>query len=593
MTKIADAERRLVAIFAADVEGYSRLMSSDEAGTLRELTKRRRILDGLIASHRGRIANTAGDSVLVEFNSAVDAVQCAVEAQGALAEANQEMPPDRHIKFRIGVHVGDVMVKAGDLFGDGVNIAARLQSSAAAQGICISGAAFDHVRKVLPLTFIDLGMQSLKNLEPIRAYAVSVASGPSQAGSLVDVREPLALPDKPSIAVLPFTNMSGDPEQDYFADGMVDDIITALSRFKALFVIARNSSFTYKGRAVDVKQVGRELGVRYVLEGSVRKAANRVRITGQLVDTATGAHLWADRFDGGLGDIFDLQDQVTESVVGAIAPAVEKAEIERAKRKPTDSLDAYAIYLRGLARLYQFAGRQANDEALRLFNSAIGLDPDFAAAYGRAAFCYIIAKTNGWFSDTANEIAEVTRLAQRAVELGKDDAIALADSGYALAYVVRDLEAGAALIDRALVLNSNSAEAWNWGRWVKNFLGEPETAIERFARALRLSPLGPRVTAMRGGTASAHFFLGRYDEAASWAAMALQDNPDFQPGLRVAAASNAMAGRPEQAYKAMARLRQLNPTLRICNLKDVRGPYRRADDLSRLEEGLRQAGLPE
>jgi len=593
VTKIADAERRLVAIFAADVEGYSRLMSSDEAGTLRELTKRRRILDGLIASHRGRIANTAGDSVLVEFNSAVDAVQCAVEAQGALAEANQEMPPDRHIKFRIGVHVGDVMVKAGDLFGDGVNIAARLQSSAAAQGICISGAAFDHVRKVLPLTFIDLGMQSLKNLEPIRAYAVSVASGPSQAGSLVDVREPLALPDKPSIAVLPFTNMSGDPEQDYFADRMVDDIITALSRFKALFVIARNSSFTYKGRAVDVKQVGRELGVRYVLEGSVRKAANRVRITGQLVDTATGAHLWADRFDGGLGDIFDLQDQVTESVVGAIAPAVEKAEIERAKRKPTDSLDAYAIYLRGLARLYQFAGRQANDEALRLFNSAIGLDPDFAAAYGRAAFCYIIAKTNGWFSDTANEIAEVTRLAQRAVELGKDDAIALADSGYALAYVVRDLEAGAALIDRALVLNSNSAEAWNWGGWVKNFLGEPETAIERFARALRLSPLGPRVTAMRGGTASAHFFLGRHDEAASWAAMALQDNPDFQPGLRVAAASNAMAGRPEQAYKAMARLRQLNPTLRICNLKDVRGPYRRADDLSRLEEGLRQAGLPE
>ena len=254
--------------------------------------------------------------------------------------------------------------------------------------------------------------------------------------------------------------MSGDPEQDYFADGMVEDIITALSHFKALFVIARNSSFTYKGRAVDVKQVGRELGVRYVLEGSVRKAANRVRITGQLVDTATGAHLWAERFDGGLGDIFDLQDQVTESVVGAIAPAVEKAEIERAKRKPTESLDAYALYLRGLARFYQFGNRQANDEALRLFNSAIELDPDFASAYGRAAFCYVFAKTNGWISDTANEIAEVTRLAQRAVELGKDDAIALAASGWALAYVVRDLEVGAALIDRALVLNSNLAEAW-------------------------------------------------------------------------------------------------------------------------------------
>jgi tetratricopeptide (TPR) repeat protein len=318
-----------------------------------------------------------------------------------------------------------------------------------------------------------------------------------------------------------------------------------------------------------------------------------VRITGQLVDTATGAHLWAERFDGGLGDIFDLQDQVTESVVGAIAPAVEKAEIERAKRKPTESLDAYTVYLRGLAKLYQFAGRQANEEALRLFNRAIEFDPDFASAYAHAALCYVWAKANGWFSVTANEIAEVTRLAQRAVELGKDDAIALATGGYALVYVVRDLEMGAGLVDRALVLNSNLAEAWNFGGWVKNFLGEPEAAIERFARAMRLSPLDPRVASMRSGTAYAHFFLGRYDEAASWAAMALQDNPDFQPGLRVAAASNAMAGRPEQAHKAMARLRQLNPALRVSNLIDVRGPYRRAEDLARYGEGLRRAGLPE
>jgi len=390
---------------------------------------------------------------------------------------------------------------------------------------------------------------------------------------------------------LPFHNLSGDPEQEYFADGMVDDIITALSRFKALFVIARNSSFTYKGRAVDVKQVGRELGVRYVLEGSVRKAANRVRITGQLVDAATGTHLWADRFDGGLVDIFDLQDQVTESIVGAIAPAIEKAEIERAKRKLTESLDAYTLYLRGLARYYQFASRQANDEALRLFNSAIELDPDFASAYGRAASCYVYAKINGWFSDTAKEIAEVTRLAQRAVELGKDDTIALAASGWALAYVVRDLGVGAALIDRALVLNSNSAEAWFYGGWAKIYLGEPEAAIERLAHAMRLSPLDPRLMGMRAGTAYAHFLLGRYDEAASWAAMALQDNPDYQPGLRIAAASNAMAGRPEQAHRAMARLRQLNPALRVSTLKD-RGPWR-AEDLLRYEGGLRQAGLPE
>jgi TolB-like protein/class 3 adenylate cyclase len=393
---MSDVERRLVAIFAADVEGYSRLMDRDEVGTLRDLTERRQILDGLIASHRGRIANTAGDSVLAEFASAVDAVQCAVEAQAAWAEANGRVPPDRRVKFRIGVHVGDVMVRAGDLFGDGVNIAARLQSSAAADGICISSAAHEQVRKILPLTFVDLGMQYLKNIEPISAYAVSVAAEPSQAARLADTQTPLALPDKPSIAVLPFTNMSGDPEQDYFADGMVEDIITALSHFKALFVIARNSSFTYKGRAVDVKVVGRELGVRYVLEGSVRKAPNRVRITGQLVDTATGAHLWADRFDGGLDDIFNLQDEVTESVVGAIAPAVEKAEIERAKRKPTESLDAYALYLRGLARLYQFANRAANDEALRLFYSAIEFDRDFASAYGRAASCQADAKAQGW-----------------------------------------------------------------------------------------------------------------------------------------------------------------------------------------------------
>jgi TolB-like protein len=419
------------------------------------------------------------------------------------------------------------------------------------------------------------------------------AAGAAVADKPVEPPKPvLTLPDKPSIAILPFTNLSSDLEQEYFADGMVDEIITALSRFKALFVIARNSSFTYKGRAVDVKQVGRELGVRYVLEGSVRKAANRVRIMGQLVDTATGAHLWANRFDGGLGDIFDLQDQVTESVVGAIAPAVEKAEIERAKRKPTESLDAYALYLRGLARLYQFTSRQANEEALRLFNSAIELDPDFASAYGRAAFCYVFRKINGWISGTANEIAEVKRLAQRAVELGKDDAIALAAGGYALVFVVRDLEVGPALIDRALALNSNLAVAWLWGGWVKNFLGERESAIERFARAMRLSPLDPFVPGMQGATAAAHFFLGRYDEAASWAAMALQDNPDFQTGLRIAAASNAMAGRLEQAHEAMARLRQVNPALRVSTLKDL-APFRRAEDLSRFEEALRQAGLPE
>jgi len=591
-------ERRLAAVLAADVAGYSRMIGADEEGTLARLKAvRKAIVNPAIASHRGHIVKTTGDGILIEFASAVDAVRSAVEIQRSMAEQNAAVPPDQRIEFRIGIHVGDVIFDDNDIFGDGVNIAARLERIAEPGGVCMSDDAYRQVRGKVEITCGDMGQQSLKNIaEPMRAWRVRLTGQtPSAVKSSSALSQPrvLPLPDKPSIAVLPFQNMSGDPEQEYFADGIVEDIITALSHFKALFVIARNSSFTYKGRAVDIKQVGRELGVGYLLEGSVRKAANRVRITGQLVDTATGAHLWADRFDGGLGDIFDLQDQVTESVVGAIAPAVEKAEIERAKRKPTESLDAHALYLRGSARLYQFASRQANEEALRLFNSAIELDPDFASAYGRAAACYAWAKGNSWISVTPNEVAEVTRLAQRAGELGKDDAIALAASGWALAYIVRDLGAGAAFIDRALVLNSNLAEAFFCGGWAKNWLGEPEAAIERFARAIRLSPLDPWVIGMRVGTAHAHFFLGRYDEATSWAAMALQDNPDLPPGLRIDAASNAMAGRPVQAHKAIDRLRQLNPALRVSNLKDVLGPYQHAEDLARYEEGLRQAGLPE
>jgi len=586
-------ERRLTAILAADVAGYSRLIGADEEGTLAQLKAfRKTLVDPTIAKHRGRIVKTTGDGMLVEFASAVDAARCAVEVQRGMADENTEIPQAKRIEFRIGIHLGDIIIDDNDIFGDGVNIAARLESIAVPGGISISRAVHDQVRDRINVCFDDKGEIALKNIaRPVQVFAISGAKE-SKTTVSPESKPALALPDKPSIAVLPFTNMSGDPEQDYFADGMAEDIITALSHFKALFVIARNSSFTYKGRAVDVKQIGRELGVRYVLEGSVRKAANRVRITGQLVDTATGAHLWADRFDGGLDDIFDLQDQVTESVVGAIAPVVEKAEIERAKRKPTESLDAYALYLRGLARFYQYGSRQANDEALRLFNSAIELDPDFAAAYGRAAVCYVWAKSEGWISVTAKEIAEVTRLAQRAVELGKDDAVALAAAGWALVYVVRDLGA-AGLIDRALVLNSNLAEAWFYGGWVKTFLGEPEAGIERFARAMRLSPLDPRVPAMRSGTAFAHFLLGRYDEAASWAAMALQDRPDYLHGLRIQAASNAMAGRLDEAHQAVARLRQLNPALRVSDLKDVLSHYLRAEDLSRYEEGLRQAGLPE
>jgi TolB-like protein/Tfp pilus assembly protein PilF len=412
--------------------------------------------------------------------------------------------------------------------------------------------------------------------------AVTAAGSPGE-------RAP-ALPDRPSIAVLPFQNVGCGPEQEYLGDGLSEDIITALSRFTSLFVISRNSSFSYKERPLDVGRIGRELGVRYVLEGSVRGTMDRIRITSQLIESATGAHLWANRVDGTIGNIFEIQDQVTESIVGAIAPAVEKAELERAKRKPTESLHAYELYLRGLARLHQFTGGQKYDDALRLFNRAIELDPEFAAAYGRAAVCYAYARSNGWKLETSNENDEVRTLVQRAVEFGREDAIALSASGWALAYVVRDLGTAAALIDRALVLNSNLTEAWFCGGWAKNWSGEPELAIERFARALRLNPLNPRLPS--SGTAHAHFFLGNYEEAVSWAASALQDNPDFQGGLRIYAASNAMLGRTDLARKAIHRLQQLTPTLSISTLRNRLGPYQHIGKLEQYEEGLRRAGLP-
>jgi TolB-like protein len=400
----------------------------------------------------------------------------------------------------------------------------------------------------------------------------------------------LSLPDRPSIAVLPFTNLSGDPEQDYFADGMVEEIITALSRLRWLFVIARNSSFTYKGRPVDVRQVGRELGVRYVMEGSVRKSANRVRITGQLIDASTGAHIWADRFDGAMENIFDLQDQITARVVGAIAPKVEHAEIERARRKPTANLDAYDYYLQGMAKVYQ-ATRPANDEALRFFYKALELDTNFASAYGMAAWCYAWRKRNGWMADLAKEIAETARLALQAVEWGKDDAVALTMGGFALAFAVGEVEDGAAFIDRALILNPNLAAGWLLSGWVNLYLGKPEVTIERATHAIRLSPLDPFTFLAYSVIAGAHMHAGRYDEAASCAENGLRQQPNAG-SARAAAASYALAGRLDEAHKAMARLRQIDPTFRVSDLKHML-PFRRPEDLARYEEGLRKAGLPE
>jgi adenylate cyclase len=570
-------------------------MGTDEVGTLKGLTERRAILDRLIGEHRGRIANTAGDSVLAEFGSAVDAVQCAVEAQTALAEANSSQAPDCRICFRIGIHIGDVMVRAGDLFGDGVNIAARLQSHAKPGGVCISGATYDQVRKVLPMTFADLGALQVKNIEePIRAYQLGASSETLEAtiARAVETDSPPFLPDKPSIAVLPFQNMSGDPEQEYFADGMVEEITTALSRFKWLFVIARNSSFTFKGKAADINEVRRRLGVRYVLEGSVRKASGKVRITGQLIDAVTGAHLWADRFDGALEDVFDLQDQVTARAVGAIEPRLQRAEIERAGRKPTESLDAYDYFLRGMAS-FHLHNRDSLLEAARLFVRATELDPNYASPYGMASWSDALRNSHGWMVDRESEIPDAVGLARRAVALGKDDPTALWSGGLSLAYLAKEVEAGAAYIDLALVLNPNLAASWNASGWVRMYLGESASAIEHFERAMRLSPLDPLTYFAFTGMAFAHAFAGRYDEAISWATKALHEQPNWATALRVAASANALSDRMVEARAAMACLREVDPALRLGNLHRVAPPFRRAEDRVRFIESLRKAGMPE
>ncbi len=420
-------ERRLAAVLAADVAGYSRLMGADEVGTLSALKAvRRKIVDPAIAAHKGRIVKTTGDGMLVEFASAVDAVSCAVEMQGKLAE--QADIASQKIAFRVGINIGDLIIEGDDIFGDGVNVAARVESECEPGGVCLSGSAFEQVRGKTDFTFDDLGEKSLKNIErPVRLYAVRRVGQEATAARPSEIKKPLPLPDKPSIAVLPFQNMSGDPEQEYFADGMVEEIITALSRNKQLFVIARNSSFTFKGRAVDIKQVARDLGVRYVLEGSVRKSGNRIRITGQLIDAASGAHLWADRYDGALEDVFELQDQVAASVVGAIAPSVTQAEMERAKRKPTSSLDAYDYFLRAQAAHWQFT-RDATDQAIGLYEQAIALDPQFAPAHAGLAATFEQRKIWGWSTDPAADASRAIAYAKSALRLGRQDPLVLARS---------------------------------------------------------------------------------------------------------------------------------------------------------------------
>jgi adenylate cyclase len=584
------ATRRLAAILAADVAGYSRLMGANEEGTLNRLKAlRRELIDPKIAEHRGRIVKTTGDGMLLEFASVVDAVRCAVEVQEAMIDREKDVAVEQRIQFRIGINLGDVIVDGDDIHGDGVNVAARLEAMAEPGTVCVSAAVWEQVRGKVSFAAKDLGEHHLKNIERLQRVFRIGTGLPAAAEAIA---KPLPLPDKPSIAVLPFQNLSGDPEQEYFTDGMVEDIISGLSRIGWLFVIARNSSFTYKGKTADVKQVGRELGVRYVLEGSVRKGGSRVRITGQLVDATTGGHIWADRFDGTLEDVFDLQDRVTASVVGAIEPRLQRAEIERAGRKPTESLDAYDYFLRGTASFHLFT-RNSLLEARGLCQRATELDPNYASPYGMAAWCICLSRVNGWLADPDREIAEGVRLARRAAALGKDDPTALWASGHGLAYLAGEHETGAAHIERALALNPNLAAAWNASGWVRIYLGEPAAAIGRFERAMRLSPLDPLAYLACGGIGFAHLFAGRSDEALAWARKASHEQPDWAASWRLAAIAYAQSGRSVEAREAIARLREIDPGLRLCNLARVVLPFRRPEDLARYTEGLRKAGLPE
>jgi adenylate cyclase len=582
-------QRRLAAILAADVVGYSRLMAADEVGTLAALKARRReVIEPLVAKHHGRIFKTTGDGALVEFASAVNAVQCAVDLQQSMAAVNAGQPDDRQIILRVGVNLGDVMVEGPDLYGDGVNIAARLEGQADPGCVLISGITYDYVRNKLKAEFDDLGTLSLKNIaEPIRVYRV--AGTPAVANAAAKT-----LADKPSIAVLPFTNMSDDPEQEYFSDGITEDIISALSRLHWLFVIARNSSFVFKGRSIDMKQAGQQLGVRYLLEGSVRKANKRVRITSQLIDTATGAHIWADRLDGALSNVFELQDQVTESVVGAIEPALRHAEIARAVAKPTESIDAYDLFLRASSchNTYTLKGSQ---EALRLLERALAIDPNYALAYGLAAYCHMRQWTAGWIPvDSPGTIGESVRLARLAAKIGPDDPEALWMSGFSIAMMDGDFDEALVLIKRSLMLNPNSAKAWMASGFVRAYGGDGAAAIGDLQRATRLSPLDPWSFLVSHANTIAYLGTGDVDKAAYWADRTVHEAPYFIPGLRTKAALCGMLGQPEEGQKYIQRLLAVTPDATIAVLRRLLLRLIKSKALvERMIDGLRKAGLPE
>jgi len=592
--------RKLVAILAADVVGYSRLAGADEDRTLARLRALRSdLIDPTIAVHNGRVVKRTGDGALVEFRSVVDAVRCAIEVQNGMVERNAGLPPERRIEFRIGIHLGDVVEETdGDLMGDGVNIASRLEGVASPGSICLSEDAYRQVKARLDLTVSDLGETKLKNIvDPMRVYSLEVGqAAKAQPPTQVELVTPgsgatLALPAKPSIAVLPFNNMSGDPEQEYFVDGMVEDIITALSRFDQLFVISRNSTFTYKGRAVDIRQVAKDLGVRYVLEGGVRKAGNRLRITGQLIDAATGAHLWADRFDGGLEDVFDLQDKITANVVGAIEPTMRKAEIERARRKPVENLDAYDLYLRALPHVYAIRPDE-NLLGLDLLNKALELEPTYAPALAHAAWCHEQRNTRGWPSLSADDAGTAIALARRALAAGGDDAVAVVLSGFVLVMVARDYRAGLDAVRRAVERNPGSGFV-NFIAGTALVFGDfPKEALALLQRAMTLGPLDPSFFMYLMVAGWAELFSGRPTQALDLAERSLALNPDWDSTYWCVIPAYVQLDRLPEAQAALPKFLSLAPGMTVSGLRRLL-PFRTQLSLEMVLDGFRKAGLAE
>jgi TolB-like protein len=584
---IPQVERRLAAILAADVAGYSRLMGADEEGTLKTLNLYRGVMTQLIEEHQGRVVATAGDSILAEFGSAVQAVRAAVAVQRALDRRNADLDETRRMRFRIGINIGDVMVQGADLLGDGVNIAARLEQMAAPGSILVSATVCEQIEGKLSFPCTYVGEQTAKNIaRPVRTYRVAweqpdmAGAGPSGPPSAP------ALPAKPSIAVLPFTNMGSDPEQEYFADGISEDIITALSKSRWLFVIARNTSFVYKGKAIDIKQIGRDLGVRYVLEGSVRRAGNRVRITAQLIEAATGTHLWGERYDRDLADTFAVQDEITESVVGAIEPELRRVEGQRAARKNPETMDAWDHCIRGMWRYYHF-NPEDHARAERLMRQAIELDPTFAQ--GHIGLSRVLASkiVFGWSENVDADRPASYAAARRAVELDEQDPYA----HYALAWpslLTGDLDNAVEAAQKAIDLAPNFALAYFGLGAARVFLGRFDQVADPFRRAMRLSPHEPLTFLFFHFLALAEYHQGHYEEAVKIARKGIGIRP-FHMLYRTLAACYAQLGRLEEARLALAEMRRLMPK-HAERLWDVTNPYVDPAHRAHFLEGLHKAG---